>query len=198
MATFYTGSRTVLRGRNLNDMVHAYTGVEGTYSYYSNYNSGGTILTGAPNSNYALGVEDDIGLLEYVFMGRPHVAPLNGPGLGTRLAYHRWHPWENKAAGNNKAFVSGFGHAPRTGYYGNYSNYVFDGLDSAAPLQLGYGHAHRVTSAWGGAWEPYINKGVGEVSGMADPGQGAPADHTSVYGRNRVNVWRGTPSSRAL
>ena len=54
MATFYSGFRSVLKGRNSDDSVHPWKGTAGTYSNYSLFNTS-HVLDGAPDNDHTPG-----------------------------------------------------------------------------------------------------------------------------------------------
>lgn len=205
MAVFYTGTRPVTKGRNINDSAHPYKGV-GVYSNWALHNTS-HVLDGAPNNNHVPGEgyhPHDIALTRRYRGLETHgtqVEELRSPGGGTRLDYHRWHPNENKAAGNNLAFRFGYGHIPRTVDYSRWDAYD----DTYRQRRLNDpGHAIRYNGDEGvvegmGAYAPHINKGVTETP-LDDTSQTYPAAgvYDNEYGRNKINEWRGATSSKAL
>jgi hypothetical protein len=199
MATFYVGKRPVLRGRNSNEFVNGFKGVEGTYSNYSLWGPG--LLTGAPDNDHTPGTGyAPHGLtLTRRYRGLDTKNTLDAPGLGTRLDDHRFRPLENKAAGNNLVFKSGYGHeANRDVDYANWSNLEYGGLTASRTL-VNVGHARRAEGATGtansfGAFDGFIYKGV-TARPLDDSGQDAD---DREYGSERVNEWFGVPSSQAL
>lgn len=197
MALTYVGYRPILAGRNSNNFIGP-RGNVGKYSNYSLRDTGTKVFTGFPNTNYAVGSNDrQVRILEYIYSGRQHVAPMAGAGLGPDLLTGaRYKPLENKAAGGALVFQPAYGHLDRVTNYSAYSNYQYDGLDSAEPMK-GPGHVLRYTTTYGGPFKPYENKGA-SVQAMYNPGQTIPAVYTNAYGKNRVNEWRGLPSSKAL
>lgn len=198
MATYYTGYRNVLKGRDADDAVNPIRGKVGTYTYYDLYNSS-HVLDGAPDKEIVLGASRPYSqptLLELLYSGKMHhIAPLDNPGTGPVTNY-----WLNTTlfGGLESARALGDpGHAPRKLYYGTYTNWVFDGLTSADALS-DPGHAIRYgVVSYGGAFAPYVNKGVA-IAPLADPGKALATDATGLYGSNKVNEWRGVPSSQAL
>ncbi len=198
MATFYVGVKPTLRGRDADNFIHTWKVKVGVYSNYALMDTGSKLLAGFPDNEYTLGSLKHARLFEYIFAGKQHIAPMAGAGGETRLSYHRTKPLEYK--GTVPAFPAGYGHASNRGlYYEGYSNFVFDGIASSEAL-LAAGHVRRFTTTYGGAFDPYIFKGT--PSSLAMPGtvgQALPATATtSNYGHNKVNEWRGTPSSKAL
>ncbi len=194
MATFYTGYRHVLRGRNSNNSGRYLTGTPGTYSYYGLTNSD-QVLEGFPNTNYPVGTErpyNYIGFMEYLYGGGHHLAPMRNSGGGPRVEGARFRPLEYKGTAGSAVFHN---HTQVTTDYALYSNFIYDGLESAEALK-DPGHAIRYDAAWGGPHRPYIHQGVTEA--MADAGQPLATDYDNEYGRNKPNEWRGVPSARAL
>lgn len=197
MPTTYIGYRPVLTQRDSNNFIGP-KGVVGVYSNYELRDTGPKVFTGFPDNNHVLGGLEHARILEYIFAGGHHIAPMRGAGDGPRQEGARFRPWEKRATQGAQVFPTGYGHADRITSYSFYSNFYPDGLDSAEPM-ADVGHVRRVNAglSYGGAFEPGINNGV-SVTPMAAPGQAAPVDHTSPYGKNKINVWRGVPSSRAL
>jgi len=191
MTTYYVGYRPVLQGDNTNNWINTYTSEVGVYSNWSLMSTSDSVLTGFPDNEYTLGTVKHARILEYIYAGGRHIAPMSGAGGGERLDYARLKMLEYK--GTVPAFPSGYGHAQRSLYYGNYNNYVFDGVTSA-DVAIGTGHAHRINVSYGGAFEPYTYKGVTDGA-LYDGGQ---ANTESDYGRNKINEWAGVPSAKAL
>lgn len=199
MALAYTGYRRVTKGKNYNDSVHLWKGTVGVYSNWDLMNPS-QVLDGAPNTNTVLGDSRDLSsprLLELIFSGKTgHKAPMANSGNGPMLDWHTADILEYK--GLSPIFASGYGHttSERTDY-ARYTNFVFDGIDVAETLK-NPGHAIRYDSAWGGAFAPYIWKGLADPA-MTDPGSNtdAPA-YDNDYGKNKVLEWRGVASSSAL
>lgn len=206
MATFYQGTRPVLKGRDADESIHPYKGV-GVYSNWALFNTS-HVLDGAPDTDHTPGTGYHPHGLQLTrrFRGlETHgtsVEQLRSPGGGVRLGSHfRWHPNENKAAGNNLVFKAGFGHIVRTVDY-SLNDYYDDTyrqrrLDDA-------GHAIRYTGDAGvvegmGAYRPFVNQGV-TAQPLSDTTQEYPegSDYGTVYGRNRVGEWVGVPSGKAL
>lgn len=202
MATFYVGSRPVLGGRNVNNFIHSTKNKVGTYSYWQLQDQGSKLLAGAPDNEYALGTRKHARILEYIYSGKPHVAPMaraGGNSSGTaRQPYNRFRPLEYKGL-TASAALGNVGHAIRDLYYSQYSNYTFDGVPSADAM-TNVGHVRRFSQSYGGAFNPYVWNGVPSSSAMPGTiGQALPATAmTSNYGHNKVNEWRGVPSSKAL
>lgn len=194
MATFYVGYRNVLKGRSSGDFVHHYNGRVGEYSHFA-LMSASSVLDGAPDNPVVKGAErrySFMGLLEYIYTGRPHNAPMKDPKDGSGYEGGRFRPLEFKGltgafSGENWGF---FGPATESA---RHSNYIFEGIQTAQAL-LNPGAPRRFDSPWGGAFNPWVRNGVGE-SAMAGAGQPAPADHTSPYGKNRINEWRGVSAA---
>lgn len=200
VATTYVGTRPILKGRTLATAVNTYTGKVMKYSNWL-LMSPDHVLDGAPDRQYVVGQNNRYAKARFLaqqFAGTAvYVSPLTAPGLGARQADGRYRPFEFKGLAGAAVFPSNFGHAPfRNLYYSEYSNDIFDGVPSAITL-TGGGHVRRFNAPWGGAFDPYANKGV-SVQPFANPGKVAPADALSPYGHNRVREWRGVPSSRAL
>lgn len=202
MATFYVGPRPVLRGRNVNSFIHSTKNKVGTYSYWELQDQGAKLLAGAPDNEYVLGTRKHARILEYIYSGKPHVAPmarLGGNSSGSaRQAYNRFRPLEYKGL-TATAALGNPGHAPRTLYYSEYNNYLFDGPPCCDSL-ANPGHARRFNASYGGAFNPYVFNGTPSSLAMSGTiGQALPATAmTSNYGHNKVNEWRGVPSSKAL
>lgn len=211
MATYYQGYRNVLKGRNSNDSVHPYKGV-GTYSNWDLHNTS-HILDGAPNEDHEIGTgRHPHGLkLSRLYKGlENNEQPLKNAGSGARLEDHRYNPWLSRAAGNNKAFKAGYGHAPDTpvregGYQYGIVDYEYDGV-TPKPLSGTFGHAIRGIDAEGtansfGRHNPfnYGEKGVTPTP-LEDPGVLASTYELDDLGtaHKRVNEWFGVPSSKAL
>lgn len=208
MATFYVGPRPVLRGVNTNDMVNPYTSMtgkakgKGTYSYYPLYNTS-HVLTGAPDNAHVPGTGYAPGdvFMSQIFRGVTfYIHPLSGTfrnGYGTG----RFSPDTFKGLSGAKAFPSDFGHADRSSDY-SYNNNIFDGVTSANVF-LNTGHGPR-TEAQGapssfGVFRPdephFVTSGAVFT---ATYGQAIPAGYDNAYGKNKVQEWRGLPSSKAL
>lgn len=202
MATFYSGYRPVLRGRDVDNFIHFTKNKAGTYSYWELQDQGSKLLAGFPDNEYVLGTRKHARILEYIYSGKAHVAPMarqGGNSSGSaRQSGGRFRPMEYKGL-TGSAALGNAGHAVRELYYSKYSNLVFDGIPAADAL-ANSGHARRFTASYGGAFDPYAYKGV--PSALAMPGtvgQALPATAmTSNYGHNKVNEWRGVPSSKAL
>lgn len=203
MATFYQGTRPVLKGRTTADEVNTYTGEAGVYSNWSLMNPSHP-LDGAPDSAYTPGSGDSphgLNLTRY-FQGDDSgsaVEELNDPGMGKRLDGFRYRPLENKAAGNNLVFKSGFGHDDRVTDYSLIDQYD----DSEKQRRLDDpGHDIRAIDASGtassfGYFNPWVYKGVGAAP-LADTTQDVPEGYDNEYGHNRVLEWQGVPSAAAL
>lgn len=212
MATFYVGSRPVLRGRTDTDFAfQAKTNTlsgktrsaVGTYSHYTLFGPG--LLTGGPDNSYTPGTgRHPHGLtLTRRFRGLDTLSPLDAPGNGARMTGFRFRPLEYKGLTANSALAtSSLGHAPNRGkYYELYSNETFDGVTSAE--QLGNpGHVRRAIGAAGtansfGSFDPHVNKGV-TTQPLADASGAYPTTYDNEYGKNRVLEWRGVTSAKAL
>jgi hypothetical protein len=194
MAIFYTGKRPVTKGRNWRDASDTYHPI-GTYSNRSLLNPS-QVLDGAPNTNVVPGADRAYSmptLLEMVYSGQHHIEPIKNVGGGERLTYHRFHPLEYKGLSGAKAMPTDYGRLPSfQSDYANYSNFVFDGLSIAEPLD-NPGHAIRYTATWGGASQPNIHQGVPSVEAIEDAGSG-----DDTYGYAEINQWFGVPSAKAL
>jgi hypothetical protein len=211
MATFYVGPRPVLRGVNTNDMVNPYTSMtgkakgKGTYSYYPLYNTS-HVLTGAPDNNHVPGTGYAPGdvFMSQIFRGVTfYIHPLSGTFPDGTATYDgaRFRPLEYKGLAGSSAFPSGFGHVDRVSDY-SYNSDIFDGVASANVF-LNTGHSAR-TEAQGapssfGVFRPdephFVTSGAVFT---ATYGQAIPAGYDNEYGKNKVQEWRGLPSSKAL
>lgn len=202
MALFYAGPRPVLKGRNSNNMINPYKGTAGTYSFYPLYSTD-HVLDGAPENNYTPGSgEYPHGLnLSRVYTGlENNIQPLKSAGDGARIDGMRFRPFESKGAVGTFVFSSSFGHVTReTDYsYNRRYEHTYKFQRMSDP-----GHSARFTSEDGaadsfGAFAPYEYKGAGDGVFGSGYGQTVPAGYDNEYGRNRVNEWRGVPSSEAL
>lgn len=203
MAIFYTGKRPVLKGRNSNDAFNVFKGTVGTYSHYFLFHSS-HVFDGAPNRNVVPGRGNfPYGLqMSRWFNGDRTIWPLDGAGDGVRLEGFRYRPLENKSAGNNLVFKDGFGHLDRE----IEGVSLFDHYDQDArggSLLPDPGHERRGVDASGtansfGAFDPWKFKGLDVTETLVDSGQTLPEGFDNEYGRNRINEWRGVPSSEAL
>ncbi len=208
MATFYVGPRPVLRGVNTNDMVNPYTSMtgkakgKGTYSYYPLYNTS-HILTGAPDNAHVPGTgyfPGDV-FMSQIFRGVSYyIHPLSGT-FADGYGFGRFNPDTFKGLTGSKAFPSGFGHALTYNEY-RYNNNIFDGVPSTNVFS-NTGHGPR-TEAQGapnsfGVFRPdephFVTSGAVFT---ATYGQAIPTGYDNEYGKNRVQEWRGLPSSKAL
>lgn len=200
MALSYTGTRPILKGRDFDNAVHTWKGTVGTYSNWLLMSSD-QLLDGAPNTNYTLGTDQKARRLEQEYAATAfYVSEMKNPGSGNRLDYARYRPLEFKGLVSSKVFASTFGRTPGDrGYtYSHYTNFYFDGLASSN-IFSSFGHARRFTTTYGGAFDPYVFKGVTPSKALNDPGQAIPATATtSDYGHNKINEWRGIPSGKAL
>jgi hypothetical protein len=211
MATFYEGPRPVLKGRNSNEMVNPYftmTGKAkgvGTYSHYPYYSTS-HVLDGAPDRNHVPGTgyfPGDV-FMSQLFTGSSfYVHPLSGVFPDGSATYDgaRFRPMEYKGISGAKAFPSSFGHEERENDY-KVRQYRFKGV-TAAQVMTSVGHGPR-TEAQGapnsfGVFRPdephYVPSGEVFTDGY---GYGVPTTYDNAYGRNRVQEWRGVPSSKAL
>lgn len=195
MATFYVGPRPVLRGRNTNDMVNPWKGTAGTYSFYPLFAKG--VLDGGPDNDHVPGTGYHPGnvFLSQLFNGSTlYIHPLSGTfanGVGYNGA--RFRPKEYK--GLLGAFPSGYGHSSdKTRPYALYSNYIFDGVNSANVFASGYGHDKRTTDY--SLYNNAIFDGV-DSANVFPSGYGKD-NVASEYGRNKVREWKGVASSQAL
>jgi hypothetical protein len=197
MTTFYTGYRSVLRGRDADNFIHTYKGEVGVYSNWSLMDTGSKVLAGMPNTEYVLGTYKHARLLEYLFAGGHHIAPINNVGGGTRIEGARFSPLTYRGL-PGAAATYGLGHAEdRVNSYSAYSNYKYDGLISAEPLKSdSVGHAVRYSVSYGGASKPNQFQGIEEVLGNV--GHAIEDGYDVEYGRNKSLEWRGVPSARAL
>lgn len=199
MAVFYTGKRPVTKGRNLNDSIHPIKG-EGVYSNWDLFNPS-QVLDGAPNVNTVLGADrlSMPTLLEMIFSGAHHIAPVKNVGGGERLEYGRFRPLEYKGLTGAKAFPAGYGRTPEfASDYANYSNFIFDGI-AAADVMDDPGHAIRYETTYGGASNPWLHQGAAADKALDDDGQVVSADpDDNDYGHKKINQWFGVPSAKAL
>ncbi len=198
MATFYTGYRPVLKGRNKNNMVHAYKGTVGVYSHWHLYSSD-HVLDGFPDENVQPGAGDYPHglLLSRMFRGLKALYPLDNSGGGNRLAYARFRPLEFKGTTAQRAFGSGFGHVDRETEYAIQS-LIFDGVQSAKVFS-NFGHARDRADGPANISGHNPNEHRGVDLAMDDGfGQTVPAGFDNAYGRNRVNEYRGVTSAKAL
>lgn len=194
--TYYVGTRPVLFGDNTRDWINSYTGKVGVYSNWSLMSTHPMALELMPDKQYVLGTYKQARILEYIYAGKPHVAPLANPS-GVRVAGMRYKPLEYKGLAGAAAFPSTFGHAAnRNLYYSEYNNYLFDGVPSADAF-LNTGHAIRYNRTYGGAFKPYVWQGTGNAA-ISNPGSPVPVGYNNAYGKNHVQEWRGVPSARAL
>lgn len=197
MATFYQGYRNILKGRNGN-VTHIWKGTVNVYSNWDLMNPDHP-LDGAPNTNTVLGDDSRLSrprLLEYIFAGKHHIAPVNNVGGGERLDGARYRPLEYKGLEGTKVFKSAYGHTQLYFSDYRYSNYIFDGVTSA-DLMSDVGHTVRYDTDWGGAFNPWVFKGVGDGI-LEDAGSVLPQGYDNEYGKNKVLEWRGVPSAQAL
>jgi len=204
MTVFYTGMRPVLKGRNSNDAVHPNKGVVGTYSNWSLFNTS-HVLDGAPNNNHVPGEgrhPHGISMSRRYNGLETHssqVEELRAAGGGVRITGMRYRPLENKAAGNNLAFISGYGHIDRETSYSLVDHYD----DTNRQVQISDpGHVRRGVDAANtansfGAFDPHIYKGV-PTGQLDDAGSARPTGYDNSYGKNRVLEWRGVTSARIL
>lgn len=202
MAIFYTGPRAVTKGRNSNDSIHPYKGV-GEYSNYHLWNTS-HVLDGAPNEDHVPGTGYHPGdyFLSSVMLGVfvDYKAPLEDPGKGPELDWYTPYSVSLLRSGEQgEAFGDDFGHELRRSDYSfGYIKYAEDNDELLASA----GHAYRTidgdgTASTFGRFEPHINKGITKPF-EEDYGQEVPEGYDNEYGRNKVNEWRGTPSSRIL
>jgi len=196
MATYYVGPRPVLKGRTTADMIGP-KGVVGTYSYYP-LKGGSHVLDGGPDNHHVPGTGNRPSslLLSQLFTGSTlytATTPLAGTFADGTATYDgtRFRPFEYKGLSGVRALAGG--HAKRSLYYGNYSNYIFDGVTSAEAF-AGMGHAKRVTAY--SLYNNYIFDGVTSAEVMKS-GYGQ-ANTTTEYGRNKVGEYKGVPSAKAL
>jgi hypothetical protein len=203
MATFYQGTRPVLKGRTTADETNTFTGEAGVYSNWSIMNPS-HVLDGAPDTAHTPGTGYHPHGLQMTRMFRgldtqSQVWEMATPGAGVRLEGFRYHPLENKAAGNNLAFRSGFGHADRVTDYSLLDQ--FDDTDRQRRLD-DPGHAIRYVDAAGtansfGYFNHYIYKGI-TTPPLQDTSQAVPDGYDNEYGHNRVMEWQGVTSAQAL
>ena len=211
MTTFYVGKRPVLKGLNTGEMVNPYktmTGKEkgtGTYSYYPLYSTS-HILDGAPDNDHTPGTgyfPGDV-FMSQLFNGSTlYIHPLSGVFPDGKATYDgaRFRPMEYKGLSGSVAFPSSFGHEERENEY-KLRQYTFKGVTSSKTLNDG-GHAPRTEEegapASFGYFRPEEFHGVASTKVFTvDFGQALPEGYDHAYGRNRVQEWRGVPSSRAL
>lgn len=202
MATFYRGYRNVLKGRS-GDEVNPYTGETGTYSNWSIFNTS-NVLDGFPDRHVEPGAGDyphDVWMSRR-FRGLDTKSPMDDPGEGARLSYHRTHPFLYKGLDATQALADA-GHEPRRfayTYSRNHTTHFYMGVPSANPL-LDAGHGVRAEGDAGtantfGRFNPSNPAGRTEAP-LADADGGVPEPGT-VYGFEHVGEWFGVPSARAL
>lgn len=203
MATAYVGPRPVLKGRTLATAVNTYTGKVMKYSNWL-LMSPDHVFDGAPDRQFVVGQDNryaKAGRLAQQYAGSVfYIADLANPGNGTRQYNGRFRPFENKGLPGSAVFTPGYGHTfmGRTFTYSGYSNDLYDGVPSGLAFPSTFGHARRFSTTYGGAFDPYANKGV-TVQALNNPGQPVPATATTdQYGHNKVQEWRGVPSSKVL
>lgn len=196
MATYYTGYRNVLKGRDSDEMVNPLRAKQGVYTFNPLFSTS-HVLDDAPDVEIKLGDPrpySQPNLMEKIYAGHHHIAPLNEPGLGpvTNYSYNTtlYGGLESSRALNDP------GHLSRTLYYSRYTNFEFNGLPALQPL-TDPGHLRRYDLSYSAAFRPWEYKGI-TTQPMNDPGHLIPTDSTSLYGSNKVNEWRGVPSSQAL
>lgn len=203
MATVYVGPRPVLKGRTLATAVRT---VNNELMVYSNFllMQPDHVLDGAPDRQFVVGIDNryrKAKRLAQQFAGTmTYISEMANAGNGIRQTNGRYRPLEFKGLSGSAVFTSGYGHTflGRTFTYSLYSNDIYDGVPSGIVFTSTFGHARRFNATWGGAFDPYGNKGV-TPQALAGGGQAVPATATtSQYGHNRVNEWRGVPSSKAL
>jgi len=207
MATFYVGSRPVLRGQSITEMINPHTTMTGkakgtgTYSYYPLYSTS-QLLNGGPDNHHTPGTGRHPGsvFLSQIFNGTTlYIHPLSGTfANGSNYEGARFRPMEFKGLVGAKAFPSGYGHADRVSDY-SYNNSIFDGVTSAN-IFANTGHAVR-TDAEGaansfGTFIPDLINGVPSAKIFTD-GYGQ-SNATGTYGRKKVQEWSGIPSAKAL
>lgn len=211
MTTFYVGRRPVLKGQNTTEMVNPYTSMtgkakgSGTYSYYPLYSTS-HILDGAPDNHHVPGTgyfPGDV-FLSQLFNGSTlYIHPLSGAFPDGKATYDgaRFRPMEYKGLSGAQAFPGSFGHEERENEY-KLRQYTFKGVTSSQTLKDG-GHGPR-TEAEGapstfGYFRPEEFHGVASTKVFTvDFGQAVPTGYDNDYGRNKVQEWRGVPSSKAL
>lgn len=203
MATFYQGTRPVLKGRTTANEIHDFTGRAAVYSNWSLMNSDHP-LDGAPDSDHTPGTgyhPHGLMLTRYyrgLISGGANES-MSDPGSGVRLEGFRYRPLENKAAGNNLAFKASYGHIPRETDYSQWDAYD----DSERQRRLDDpGHIVRAHGAAGtansfGYFDHFIYKGV-TTPPLEDTSQTVPTDYDNEYGHNRVMEWQGVTSAKAL
>lgn len=201
MATAYVGPRPILAGRNTNNWVHFWKNKVGVYSNYSLQGTSPKVLSGAPDNERTLGTDGKVrkpGYLELIYTGKQPLSPMDNPGSGTRLAGARFRPLEYKGSNGVSAFPSGYGHSTASRFYfEGYNNWVFDGVPGSEAIPSStVGHPHRTTMTYGAAFDPYSFRGT--AGSLAMPGTIGQANTSSVYGRQKVNEWKGSPSQKAL
>lgn len=212
MATFYVGRRPVLKGRSSGEMVNPYTTMTGkakgtgTYSFYPLYSTS-HVLDGAPDNHHIPGTGYHPGdvFLSQLFVGTTlYVHPLSGT-FRNGYSFGRFNPDLFKGLAGARAFPSTFGHAERENEY-KVRQYRFKGVTSTETLSdnngtLGHGPRTEAQGAPAtfGYFRPDEEHGVTSakvfVSGY---GQAIPTGYDNDYGKNKVQEWRGVPSSKAL
>ena len=126
--------------------------------------------------------------------------PLSGVFPNGSATYDgaRFRPMEFKGLTGAKAFPATFGHVERENEY-KVRQYRFRGVASAKAF-ANTGHAVR-TDAQGapasfGVFRPEEEHGV--TSAKIFPSTFGQANTASVYGRQKVQQWKGVPSAKAL
>jgi hypothetical protein len=211
MATFYVGKRPVLKGLNTNEMVNPYTTMTGkvkgtgTYSHYPLYSTS-HVLDGAPDNNHIPGTGYHPGnvFLSQLFNGTTlYIHPLSGTFPDGKATYDgaRFRPMEFKGLVGAKAFPSSFGHEERENEY-KVRQYTFKGVTSSKVL-VDVGHAPRTEEEGApstfGLFRPDDLHGVASAKVFTEGyGQAIPVGYDNEYGKNKIQEWRGTPSSKAL
>lgn len=212
MSTFYVGPRPVLKGQNTTEMVNPFKNMRGkakgtgTYSYYPLYSTS-HVLDGAPDRDHVPGTgyfPGDV-FMSQLFTGSVfYIHPLSGVFPDGKATYDgtRFRPMEYKGLSGAKAFPSSFGHVERENEY-KLRQYRFKGVASAKTLDDS-GHAWKRTEENGapssfGYFIPEEEHGVASTKVFkVGYGQALPTDADNLYGKNKIQEWRGVASAKAL
>lgn len=195
MASFYSGYRPILKGRDANLEFNTYTGKLGTYSNWDLMDPSHA-FDGAPDKNHIPGSgpygEGDL-FLSKTFDGtftQLYKSSLMHPhNLTQNDFYGRYITELFRGVYSSQVFKAGYGHVKSGGplaAYALFSNYTYYGLSEDQALQTStLGHIERYpndfassqtlglfsqptgTARTFGAFEPYIYKGV--INHKSDP-----------------------------
>jgi hypothetical protein len=203
MAVFYVGHRPVLRGRSTTGNVHPYKGA-GVYSNWSIFNDS-QILEGAPNEDHVPGTgrhPHDLQMSRR-WRGLDTEAPLDAPGLGPELEWHRNFKdlYALKGEGAQDVFKSGYGHQDRETSYSLWEPWSFKGHGTAPLNDPGHGirdFGDEGTANDFGRRNPWLYHGVNDTP-LADAGDPIADKPTGLdHAFQEINVWKGVPAAKAL